>query len=198
MAAPDKGIPQDLLAKSHCIGAEPQDRGRYSVSAEYGKGRLMPQAERTGWSAPGPRSHRGRKFWRYGGSSTDLIMLVMSERGADKLLSSKFTLGAEACGCRRSAAGRQPRKPTPKCTRRYSRGRGLSVSRPGAGRATQDLDDNKTIYGSKLENGRILTKPTRVPKAAERLIELPKQVFPIANTHRVQASKSHSLGHHNE
>ena len=33
--------------------------------------------------------------FQIGASSTDLIMLVMSERGADKLLSSKFTLGAE-------------------------------------------------------------------------------------------------------
>jgi lipid-binding SYLF domain-containing protein len=33
--------------------------------------------------------------FQIGASSTDVIILVMSERGADKLRSSKFTPGAE-------------------------------------------------------------------------------------------------------
>ena len=98
METPDKGIPQDMLANSHCIVIVPGLKtAAFLVGGKYGKGYLSCRSKRgAGWSAPGAvRIEGGSVGFQIGGSATDLIMLVMSERGADKLLSSKFTLGAE-------------------------------------------------------------------------------------------------------
>jgi lipid-binding SYLF domain-containing protein len=69
----------------------------FVFGGKYGKGYLSCRNKSgTGWSAPATvRIEGGSIGFRIGGASTDLIMLVMSTRGADKLLSSKFTLGAE-------------------------------------------------------------------------------------------------------
>ncbi len=99
MATPDKGIPQDLLEKAHCIVIVPGLKtGAFIVGGKYGKGYLSCRNKSgAGWSAPATvRIEGGSVGFQIGGSTTDLIMLVMSDRGADKLLSSKFTLGGEA------------------------------------------------------------------------------------------------------
>jgi lipid-binding SYLF domain-containing protein len=179
MAAPDKGIPQDLLEKSYCIVIVPSLKtGAFIVGAKYGKGYLSCR-NRTGrgWSAPGTVRIEGGSFgFQIGGSATDLIMLVMSEQGADKLLSSKFTLGAEAS----VAAGPVGRTTTAQTDVRmraeilsWSRSQGVFAGLALEGATLrQDLDDNESLYGSRLENRDIVTKSTPVPKAAERLIEL--------------------------
>jgi lipid-binding SYLF domain-containing protein len=114
--------------------------------------------------------------FQIGASSTDLIMLVMSERGADKLLDSKFTLGGEGS----VAAGPVGRTVTAQTDAQmsadilsWSRTQGLfaGVALEGA-TLRQDLDDNGTLYGKKLENREIVTKGVRAPKAAAKLIAL--------------------------
>jgi len=96
--APDKGIPQELLEDAHCIVIVPNLKtGAFIVGGKYGKGYLLCRNKRgPGWSASATVRIEGGSFgFQIGGSSTDLIMLVMNERGAEKLLESKFTLGAE-------------------------------------------------------------------------------------------------------
>src|SRR5664279_1480877 len=98
MSAPDSGIPQELLENAHCIVIVPDLKtAAFVFGAKYGKGYLLCRSKRDhGWSAPATvRIEGGSVGFQIGGSSTDLIMLVMNERGADKLLESKFTLGAE-------------------------------------------------------------------------------------------------------
>src|SRR6185295_14569001 len=98
MAAPDKGIPQDLLQNAHCLVIVPDLKtAAFVIGAKYGKGYLSCRSKTgIGWSAPGTvRIEGGSVGFQIGGSSTDLIMLVMTDRGSDKLLSSQFTLGAE-------------------------------------------------------------------------------------------------------
>jgi SH3 domain-containing YSC84-like protein 1 len=65
---------------------------------KYGNGYLSCRNKSgPGWSAPGTvRIEGGSVGFQIGGSETDLIMLVMNARGAEKLLSSKFTLAG--CG----------------------------------------------------------------------------------------------------
>jgi lipid-binding SYLF domain-containing protein len=103
-------------------------------------------------------------------------MLVMNARGADKLLSSKFTLGAEGS----VAAGPVGRTATAQTDAQlhadilsWSRSQGLfaGIALEGA-TLRQDLDDNATIYGKKLENRAIVTQRRRVPAAAEKLINM--------------------------
>ncbi len=98
MSAPDKGIPADLLGNAHCLVIVPDLKtAAFVVGGKYGKGYVScRQTTGNGWSAPAAiRIEGGSVGFQIGGSSTDLIMLVMSERGAEKLLESKFTLGAE-------------------------------------------------------------------------------------------------------
>ena len=185
MATPDKGIPQDLLEKAHCIVIVPGlKKGAFIIGGKYGKGYLSCRNKNgKGWSAPGTvRIEGGSVGLQIGGSETDLIMLVMNERGADRLLSSKFTLGAEGD----VAAGPIGRSATAQ-TDAYMREEILSWSRSRgvfAGLALQgatlrqDLDDNNVLYGKKLENREIVTQGIRPPKAAGKLLELLNKVTP--------------------
>src|SRR5450755_3897358 len=98
MATPDKGIPQEMLENAHCIVIVPgMKTAAFVFGGKYGKGYMSCRNKgAAGWSAPGTvRIEGGSVGFQFGGSETDLIMLVMNERGADRLLSSKFTLGAE-------------------------------------------------------------------------------------------------------
>jgi SH3 domain-containing YSC84-like protein 1 len=179
MAAPDKGIPQELIEKAHCIVIVPDLKtAAFVVGGKYGKGYLSCRSKGgAGWSAPGTvRIEGGSVGFQIGGSSTDLIMLVMSERGAEKLLESKFTLGAEGS----VAAGPVGRTATAQTDAQmhadilsWSRSQGLfaGVALEGA-TLRQDLDDNATLYGKKLENRDIVTNGMRAPKAAARLMGL--------------------------
>jgi len=178
MDAPDKGIPQELLEKAHCVVIVPDLKtAAFVVGGKYGKGYLSCRTARAGWSAPGAvRIEGGSVGFQIGASSTDLIMLVMSERGMDKLLDSKFTLGAEGS----VAAGPVGRTATAQTDAQmsadilsWSRSQGLFAGLALEGATLrQDLDDNADLYGRKLENRQIVTKGVKVPMAADKLIAL--------------------------
>jgi lipid-binding SYLF domain-containing protein len=179
MATPDKGIPRDLLQKAHCIVIVPDLKtAAFVVGAKYGKGYLSCRNKTgPGWSAPATvRIEGGSVGFQIGASSTDLIMLVMSERGADKLLSSKFTLGAEgsvAAGPVGRTAAAQTDVQMRADILSWSRTQGLfaGVALEGA-TLREDLDDNVALYGKKLQNRAIVTKGVRAPKAAVKLLDL--------------------------
>ena len=179
MAAPDKGIPQDLIERSHCVVIVPGLKtGAFIVGAKYGKGFIVCRSHSgEGWSAPAAIRIEGGSFgFQIGGSETDLIMLVMSERGADKLLQSKFTLGGEAS----AAAGPVGRTATAQTDAQmhaeilsWSRSQGLfaGVALEGA-TLREDLDDNAALYGTKLENRDIVTNGIAAPESAAPLMVL--------------------------
>jgi SH3 domain-containing YSC84-like protein 1 len=179
MGAPDKGIPQELLENAHCIVIVPDLKtGAFIIGGKYGKGYMSCRSKRgPGWSAPATvRIEGGSVGFQIGGSSTDLILLVMNARGADKLLESKFTLGAEGS----VAGGPVGRTATAQTDAQmhadilsWSRSQGLfaGISLQGA-TLRQDLDDNATLYGKKLENREIVTSGIRPPRAAAKLLAL--------------------------
>jgi SH3 domain-containing YSC84-like protein 1 len=188
MAAPDKGIPQDMLANAHCIVIVPELKtGAFIVGAKYGKGYISCRNKTgPGWSAPGTvRIEGGSVGFQIGGSSTDLIMLVMSARGADKLISSSFTLGAEGS----VAAGPVGRTATAQTDAQmraeilsWSRSQGLFAGLALEGATLrQDLGDNETIYGKRLENREIISSGRGVPAAATKLISLLNSFSPREN-----------------
>lgn len=179
MNAPDKGIPREMLEHAHCIVIVPDLKtGAFIVGGKYGKGYLSCRNKvGTGWSAPGTvRIEGGSVGLQFGGSSTDLVMLVMNARGAEKLLESKFTLGAEGS----VAAGPVGRTATAQTDAQmhadilsWSRSQGLFAGLAIEGATLrQDLDDNNAIYGKKLLNRDIVTKGRRIPPPAVRLINL--------------------------
>ncbi len=190
MGAPDKGIPHDLLDKSHCAVIVPGLKtAGFILGGKYGKGYISCRNKGgAGWSGPGTvRIEGGSIGFQIGGSSTDLIMLVMSERGAEKLLASKFTLGAEGS----VAAGPVGRTTTAQTDAQmhadilsWSRSQGLfaGVSLEGA-TLRQDLDDNTTLYGKKVENRDIVTGKVSAPKSAAKLLALLNKYSPKERTH---------------
>ncbi len=179
MATPDKGIPEDMLGNAHCIVIVPGLKtAAFIVGGKYGKGYMSCRNKSgVGWSAPGTvRIEGGSVGFQIGGSETDLILLVMNARGVDKLLSSKFTLGAEGS----VAAGPVGRTATAQTDAQmhaeilsWSRSQGIfaGLSLQGA-TLRQDLDDNMNLYGKKIENRQIVSGGIRAPKSAAKLISL--------------------------
>ncbi|MCC6861898.1 MAG: lipid-binding SYLF domain-containing protein [Bryobacterales bacterium] len=177
MATPDKAIPQDLLDKAHCIAVVPGlKQGAFIFGAKYGKGFFSCRKKNgPGWIAPASIRVEGGSFGlQIGGSEIDIIMLVMNPRGAERLLSSKFTLG----GAGEVAAGPVGRRASAQTDAymtaeilSWSRARGVfaGISLQGA-TLRQDLDDNRALYGKKIENREIVQQELAVPAPAKRLI----------------------------
>jgi lipid-binding SYLF domain-containing protein len=187
MTAPDRSIPQDLLAKSQCIVVVPGlKKGAFIVGGKYGKGFISCRKKGDGWSAPGTvRVEGGSLGFQIGGSESDVIMLVMSGRGAEKLLQSKFTLGGEgevAAG----PVGRDATAQTDAMMRAeilsWSRSRGVfaGISLQGA-TLRQDLDDNGAIYGRKITNKEVVESNMPVPNAAKPLVSSLNKYSPGRN-----------------
>ena len=92
MGTPDKGIPQDLLSKAQCVIILPDlKKAAFVVGGEYGRGVAeCRSANGTGWGPPeAVRMEGGSVGFQIGGSSTDLVMLVMNRHGMDKLMQDK-------------------------------------------------------------------------------------------------------------
>jgi lipid-binding SYLF domain-containing protein len=175
----DKAIPQRLLDKSECIVIVPGlKKGAFIVSAKYGRGFLSCRKKGgVGWIGPGAvRVEGGGIGFQIGGSETDVIMLVMNERGVQRLLSSRFTLGADASAAA-GPVGRTAQADTDAMMTAeiltWSRSRGLfaGVSLQGA-TLRQDLDVNRELYGQPLENQAIVAEQKPAPKVAQALLGL--------------------------
>ncbi|HWB86244.1 MAG TPA: lipid-binding SYLF domain-containing protein [Bryobacteraceae bacterium] len=179
MSTPDKGIPQDLLSKAECVVIIPGlKKAAFVVGGEYGRGFAeCRRTSGTGWGAPAAvRMEGGSYGFQIGGSSTDLVLLIMNQNGMKKLLDSKFTLGADAS----VAAGPVGRSADAKTDAymsaeilAWSRTKGLfaGIALNGA-TLRNDLDENAELYGSKLTNKQVIEGSTKVPAAAEPLIHV--------------------------
>ncbi|MEZ5356370.1 MAG: lipid-binding SYLF domain-containing protein [Bryobacteraceae bacterium] len=98
MQTSDRTVPQSLLDRSQCVVIVPgHKKGAFLLGAEYGRGFATCRAAGAGWSAPAAVRLEGGSFgFQAGGQETDVVMLVMNERGAKRLMKSQFTLGGEA------------------------------------------------------------------------------------------------------
>lgn len=177
MATPDRGIPQDLLAKAQCVVVIPGlKKGAFVVGAEYGRGVAeCRRPDRSGWSAPASiRVEGGSVGFQIGGTSTDVVMLVMSQRGMDKLTQDKFTLGADAAVAA-GPVGRNAQAATDLQLHAeilaWSRSRGAFAGISLSG-ATLRPDDkrNEELYGHKMSNREVLTSNMPIPEPARPLI----------------------------
>ena len=94
-------IPQELLEKAECVIVIPSmTKVAVGLGGSYGRGAMVC---RTGkgfhgpWGAPAMYSLEGGSFGlQLGAESTDVVLLVMNDRGVDALLSSKVKLGGNA------------------------------------------------------------------------------------------------------
>jgi SH3 domain-containing YSC84-like protein 1 len=170
MDAKDAGIPQDLLDHAHCAVIVPgMKHGAFIVGAKYGKGVLMCRKAGGGWAGPATVRIEGGSFGlQAGGGETDLILLVMNERGAQKLLKSEFKIGGEA-GVMAGPVGRTVQAETDAFMRAemlgYSRSRGVfaGVALEGS-TLREDLNDNRALYGSRVSNEEIMNGAVSVSR----------------------------------
>lgn len=169
----DAGIPKDLLAKAECVVILPGvKKGAIGFGGQYGRG-YMACRTKGGWSAPsGMRIEGGSIGFQIGGSSTDVILLVMNTRGADKLLDSKFTVGADAAVAA-GPLGRQASAQTDATMHAemlaWSRSRGVfaGVSLQGSTLRT-DGGENEELYGKPDMSARSIVRGDVKPPAAAK------------------------------
>src|SRR5580658_2037354 len=164
--ASDQGIPQDLLRKARCVIVVPGlKKVAFIGGAKYGRGYASCMT-RKGWSPPAAVRIEGGSFGlQLGGSSTDVIMLVLNEGGMQKLLSDKFTLRGEAAAAagpvgRNTSANTDVLMTAEICSWSRSRGVFAGISLEGA-TLRQDEDENAALYGKPLTNKEILTGMVR-------------------------------------
>ena len=173
-------IPQDLLEKAECVIVYPSVlKAAFIVGGSYGRGAMTCRTGETftgPWSAPSMMALEGGSFgFQIGGQATDFVLLVMNDRGAHSILSSKVKLGADAAVAA-GPKGRNAQANTDVTLRAevltYSRSRGLfaGVSLEGS-TVRPDNDANERLYGKKVSAEDIIFKgEVPVPPAGKRLV----------------------------
>ena len=175
MGAPDKGIPQDLMESALCLGVVPSlKKGGFVFGAEYGKGFATCRTA-TGWSAPAPFKVVGGSWGlQIGGEAVDLVMLIMNKDGMEKLLSSKFKLGADASVAAgpigRHAEGETDWKMRAEVLT-YSRARGVFAGLTVNGAVIeQDKEATYDFYGHQTSFRDILQGRVAAPSGSESFL----------------------------
>jgi lipid-binding SYLF domain-containing protein len=179
MSAPDKSIPQDLLNKAACVVLVPGlKKGAFVVGAQWGRGfALCRGASEQGWGPPAAIRIEGGSFGaQIGVSSTDLILLVMNERGMNRLTTDKFTIGADATAAAgpvgRSASAQTDAMMTAEILS-WSRSRGVFVGVSLNGATLRgDIDENEAMYGKRWTSKQILGSGATPPPGSMKLIDL--------------------------
>jgi lipid-binding SYLF domain-containing protein len=173
--AADNGIPQDLMEHAHCVVVIPgMKKAGFIFGAKYGRGfASCRRPNHTGWSAPAAmRVEGGSVGFQIGASETDVVLLVMNDRGMKHLLADKFTVGGDAT----AAAGPVGRNATAQTDAMmhaemlsYSRARGLfaGISLEGA-TLRPDGDADRELYGRNITNREILTGEVKTPPEAQK------------------------------
>lgn len=177
MSAPDKSIPQDLINKASCVVLIPGlKKGAIIIGAKYGKGYAVCRAPEQGWGPPAAiRIEGGSAGFQAGFSSSDVVLLVMNERGMKHLMQSKFTIGADATAAI-GPVGRDVTAQTDAMMRAeilsWSRSHGLFAGASVDGATLRgDVDENETMYGKRWTTKEILGSGATPPPAAKALMD---------------------------
>jgi len=181
-------IPQSLLDKADCVVVLPSVlKAAFIVGGSYGRGAMTCRSGdnfRGPWGAPTMMALEGGSFGlQIGGQATDFVLLIMNDRGASAILSSKVKLGADASAAA-GPVGRNAAADTDVTMRAeiltYSRARGLFAGISLAGSTLRpDNDANERIYGRKIEaKDIVLHGRVPVPAAAKLLVSTLNQHTP--------------------
>jgi SH3 domain-containing YSC84-like protein 1 len=154
-----ENIPQEVIEKAECVIIFPSVlKAAFVVGGSYGRGAMVCRTGkgfRGPWGAPAMYALEGGSVgFQIGGQATDLVLLIMNDRGASSILNSKVKLGADA-SVAAGPVGRDASADTDAYMRAevlsYSRSRGLfaGISLEGS---TLRPDDDATadVYGRKL------------------------------------------------
>jgi lipid-binding SYLF domain-containing protein len=176
MAAPDKGIPEEVLEHAKCIAVVPHLlKGGLVFGAENGRG-VATCRTTDGWSAPVFFAITGGSWGlQIGIEGVDLVMIIQNERGMKQLLSSKFELGADASAAagpvgRHASANTDWKMDAEILT--YSRAKGAFAGLTLNGASIRhDEDSTRAIYGHDISNARILKGEVAMPGEAHSFLD---------------------------
>jgi lipid-binding SYLF domain-containing protein len=179
MAAPDSGIPEEVLEHAKCVAVVPHMiKGGFVVGANNGRG-VATCRTADGWSAPAFFAITGGSFGlQIGLEGVDLVMIIQNEKGMQQLLASKFQLGADASAAagpvgRHASAGTNWKLETEILT--YSRAKGAFAGLTLDGASVRRDDDSmKSIYGPKVTTRSVLLGKVAVPAAAQSFLSAVK------------------------
>ena len=173
--APDKGIPQEVLGSAECVAVVPSLlKGGFIVGGRFGRGLASCRTPK-GWSAPAFFSVKGGSVgFQIGGQAVDLVMLIMNNDGMQHLLSSQFSLGADASVAAgpvgRHAEGNTDWKMRAQVLT-YSRARGIFAGVSLAGAViSQDRDSTRDFYGRMVPFKTSLTGGVDPPAGANAFL----------------------------
>ena len=172
MAAPDKGIPQNLIDSAKCVAVFPSVLKAGFIAGGRGGRGVASCRTASGWSAPAFFNLGGGSVGlQIGAESTDFVMLVMNDKGMNSLLSDQFTLGGDI-SVAAGPVGRQASAETDAKLKAeilsYSRSKGLFAGLELKGVVIKpDKDDIKEVYGENVTARDVLNgnKPASAPSA---------------------------------
>ena len=176
MAAPDKGIPQEVLEHAKCVAVVPHLlKGGFVIGAENGRG-VATCRTADGWSAPAFFSITGGSWGlQIGVEGVDLVLIIQDDKGMQQLIGSGFELGGDASAAagpvgRHASADTNWKLETEVLT--YSRAKGLfaGVTLNGAS-IRRDDDSTEAIYGRDVPTKRILQGEEAVPASAQSFLD---------------------------
>ena len=187
-------IPRDLLEKAECVIVIPSVKKlAFGVGASYGRGAMVCRTGdkfRGPWGAPAMYALEGASVgFQIGGEATDLILLVMNDRGMESILSSKVKLGADA-SVAGGPKGRDASANTDAWMRAeilsYSRSRGVfaGVSLEGSTLRPDD-DASADVYGHPIKAKDIVRgEKTVVPSTGRHLVNVLQKNAPRNESER--------------
>ena len=186
MGTPDNGIPEELLGSAKCVAVIPSMiKIGFVFGGRHGRG-IATCRTSSGWSAPAPFTVTGGSWGlQIGGEAVDVVMLVMNDNGMEKMLSSKFKIGADASAAA-GPVGRHVQGETDWKMRAevltYSRARGAfaGVTVNGAS-ITQDKDGTRILYGRMIPSAQILKGQVKAPEGSRKFLATVKKYGAEAN-----------------
>jgi lipid-binding SYLF domain-containing protein len=171
LSAPDKGVPEAIIEKAQAIVVIPSTvKGALIIGAQRGKG-VMSVKSAAGWSAPAFVTLTGGSVGlQIGGQATDIVLVVVNERGIDNLAQNTFKIGGDASVAAgpvgREAAASTDYKMQAQILS-YSRSRGLFAGVSLAGSTIRaDRNANEKIYGVGYSTKNIVVERKVEPTAA--------------------------------
>lgn len=192
-------IPQELLEKAECVIVIPSVRKlAFGVGASYGRGAMVCRTGekfRGAWGAPAMYALEGGSVgFQIGGEATDLILLVMNDRGMESILSSKVKLGADA-SVAGGPKGRDASADTDAWMRAeilsYSRSRGVFAGISLEGSTLRPDDEaSEQVYGHAIKAKDIVRgEHTGVPDSGRHLVNVLQKSAPRNESERAASNK---------
>ncbi|HWR36528.1 MAG TPA: lipid-binding SYLF domain-containing protein [Clostridia bacterium] len=185
-AAPDKGIPENVLKEAKCVAIVPDMvKGGFVIGGQHGRG-VATCRNANGWSAPAFFTLTGGSWGaQIGAESVDLVLLVMNEAGMNQLLSANWKFGGEGA-IAAGPVGREAAASTDWKLRAqvltYSRTRGVFAGLTLSGaNMRQDDDSTRAFYKQDYDFRTLLTGKVPAPPQARDFIASVRQNFREAN-----------------